>query len=81
MPLYEYICEEDGTVLELLRSAADADGPVADPDGRGRTFKRVHSTFAARGAAGTAASGNLPMAGGCCPCGKSAGSCGVGRGA
>jgi len=29
----------------------DADKPVADPKGKGRTFARVHSTFAVKGAA------------------------------
>lgn len=73
MPLYEYICETDGEVVELLRPIADADKPVEDPRGLGRTFARRHSTFAAKGSASGA--GALPMAGGCCPCGKNAGSC------
>jgi putative FmdB family regulatory protein len=70
MPLYEYICEEDGTVVEVLRPAADADKPLADPEGRGRTFRRRFSTFA------TGTSGREVPVGGFCPCGKPGGGCG-----
>lgn len=80
MPLYEYVCETDGSVFELMRPMADADKPVADPEGRGRVFVRKHSTFATGGAAsaGAGKGGALPMAGGCCPCGKNASACGRG---
>lgn len=74
MPLYEYVCEKDGTRIELLRPMSDADKPVDDPKNQGRRFTRVQSTFQAKGASGprgTAAAGG----GGCCPCGKSAGAC------
>jgi putative FmdB family regulatory protein len=74
MPLYEYVCEQDGFVIELLRPMADADKPVPDPEGKGRTFARKQSSFAAK-AGGTVAGSSLPT-GGCCPCGKAAGSCG-----
>lgn len=74
MPIYEYESEQDGQRLELLRPMSQADAPVEDPAGKGRTFKRVASTFAAKGA--PAAGGSLtPSSGGCCPCGKNAGSC------
>ena len=53
MPLYEYVCESDGTVLELIRPMADADKPVPDPEGKGRRFVRKMSTFAAKGEAGS----------------------------
>lgn len=72
MPLYEYVSKEDGSVIELLRSAKDADAPVADPQGKGRTFVRKLSTFASASATGT----GTPSGGGCCPCGKNRGSCG-----
>jgi len=77
MPQYEYECEEDGEILTLLRPMRDADAPVEDPSGRGRTFRRRHSTFATTGATtgATAGGASLPV-GGCCPCGKSAGQCG-----
>jgi putative FmdB family regulatory protein len=82
MPLYEYVCEQDGTVLELMSPMSQADAPVEDPDHKGRTFKRQHSTFATGGgpAGGRSidakgAGGSLPMAGGCCPCGKGRGQC------
>lgn len=74
MPLYEYICEQDGEVIELLRSASAADDPVPDPKGQGRAFKRRHSTFATGGGpAGQGAKG--VSLGGCCPCGKPGGGC------
>ncbi len=76
MPLYEYECEQDGTVIELLRSAAQADDPVTDPAGKGRKFKRRLSTFA-QGSAASAGPGSLPQSSGCCPCGKRAGGCGA----
>ncbi len=65
MPLYEYVCEADGTVLELMRPMSQADAPVDDPAGKGRTFVRKMSTFAAKGAA---ASGGHVLWGGCCQC-------------
>jgi hypothetical protein len=81
MPIYEYVCEEPGRepiVIELIRSVADADKPVTDPDGRGRTFRRRLSVFAAGGSAsptGAAASGHVHS--GSCGCGKPRGSCGM----
>lgn len=74
MPLYEYVCEEKGkepVVIELLRSAADADKPVEDPEGKGRVFKRRLSVFAS---GGTGASGTHVHTGSCC-CGRAPGSC------
>lgn len=73
MPIYEYLCEQDGTVLELLRPMRDADAPVPDPEGLGRTFIRKPSAFMAP-APGAGAPG--PSPGGCCPCGKPGGGCG-----
>lgn len=49
MPLYEYVCDQDGTVVELMRSMSKADDPVEDPAGKERTFRRKQSTFAAGG--------------------------------
>jgi hypothetical protein len=72
MPIYEYGCEQDGTVIELIRPMSQADALVEDPDGKGRTFTRKHSTFAA----GAAGERSLPSSGGCCPCGKPGGGCG-----
>lgn len=74
MPIYEYQCEKDGAVIELLRPMADADKPVEDPEGRGRVFRRKHSTFAT-GGSGEGQS-LLSRPGGCCPCGKTVGGCG-----
>lgn len=76
MPLYEYVCEKDGERIELLRSMHDADQPVDDPKGKGRVFKRVHSTFAAQGGDPSAGSGGKTVSlGGGCGCGKPHGSC------
>jgi hypothetical protein len=78
MPIYEYAAS-DGTKIELIRPMADADKPVTDPDGKGRTFTRVHSTFATGGngaASGTSTGGHVHT--GMCGCGKRRGSCGGG---
>lgn len=75
MPLYEYTCEQDGTVLELIRPMSHADDPVEDPEGRGRAFRRVLSTFQPGGGASRGDRSSLPLAAGCCPCGKRRGSC------
>ena len=63
MPLYEYRCDEDGSTLTLLRSMAQADDPVEDPDGRGRSFSRVHSTFMVE--APSTPRGGFDVRGGC----------------
>ena len=80
MPLYEYESIEDGEVIELLRPMKDADAPVDDPAGRGRTFRRRMSVFGVSGAADPSASaaggGHVHSAG--CGCGKPMGSCGLG---
>ena len=73
MPIYEYVCEKDGAVIELLRPMDQADEPVTDPEGKGRTFKRKHSTFATGSAAGVDL---MKRQGGTCGCGKRAGGCG-----
>jgi len=76
MPIYEYACEQDGSVIELLRPMAEADEPVADPENKGRTFSRKHSTFATGAAAAAGGSTSLLSGQGCCPCGKTTGGCG-----
>lgn len=73
MPLYEYECEQDGSVIEVRRPMGEADRPLEDPEGRGRTFRRKLSVFAARGAV---SSGESPLDVGC-PCGKPGGGCGM----
>jgi len=78
MPLYEYVCEEDGTTLELRRPMSQADDPVDDPEGRGRAFKRALSTFQARGGSASGRASSLPAAAASCPCGKPGGGCGGG---
>lgn len=72
MPLYEYESIEDGEVVTLLRPMADADAPVEDPSGKGRTFRRRHSVFGV----GSAGATDVAPSGGCCPCGVDADRCG-----
>ena len=74
MPIYEYISESDGAVIELIRPMAEADAPVEDPENKGRTFRRKLSSFSAKGGAVSVPISNGP--GGCCPCGKNQGACG-----
>lgn len=71
MPQYEYISVEDGETITLLRPMAEADAPVDDPKGLGRTFVRQHSTFAV---GGTRPSVPLKQGGGCA-CGNPHGPC------
>ena len=73
MPQYEYESIEDGEVITLLRSMSDADRPVEDPAGKGRTFKRRHSVFGV----GASSSSSMPESGSCA-CGLKPGTCGGG---
>jgi len=75
MPLYEYRCVEDGDLVEMLRPMADADKPVADPEGRGREFVRVHSTFQVSGSP-VGQTHVHKSGGGGCGCGNPHGPCG-----
>ena len=77
MPLYEYVCDQDGTVVELMRPMSKADDPVEDPAGKGRTFRRKQSTFAAAGTSVSVGGGHVHT--GTCGCGKtrSQGGCGM----
>ena len=80
MPIYEYEAVEDGEVIELMRPMKDADAPVEDPKGRGRTFRRKMSVFGVSGAAsaassGAEAAGHVHSSG--CGCGRPNGSCGL----
>ncbi|HYD01872.1 MAG TPA: hypothetical protein VEB22_11655 [Phycisphaerales bacterium] len=75
MPIYEYTAQ-DGTKIELIRPMADADKPVTDPEGKGRTFTRVMSTFASGGGGAQVGGGGGHVHSGMCGCGKRKGSCG-----
>jgi putative FmdB family regulatory protein len=75
MPIYEYRCVEDGDLIEVIRPMADADKPVDDPKGKGRTFERVHSTFAVSGSP-TTTPAHQHKPGGGCGCGNPHGPCG-----
>ena len=77
MPQYEYVCEKDGEVLTLLRPMRDADAPVDDPKGLGRTFVRKHSTFGVVGGTpGAGTGGHVHSGRGCCCCRPDGGGCG-----
>jgi hypothetical protein len=76
MPLYEYVAVEDGEVIELLRPMRDADAPVVDPMGQGRTFKRMLSTFMTGNSAGPRDVALPTKMGGGCACGRPHGPCG-----
>lgn len=75
MPQYEYICEQDGEVITLLRPMREADAPVEDPAGRGRRFVRKLSSFGVSGSEAGTGSGHVHL-GSCCPCGKPQSACG-----
>ena len=71
MPLYEYRCVEDGSLITELRSMAEADDPVTDPEGKGRSFERVQSLFSVDAVAASrpSQSGGGGCCGGGCGCG------------
>lgn len=75
MPLYEYVCDQDGTTVEAQRPMADADKPLPDPEGKGRTFTRMFSTFMAKGGGASASMSPTTSLPTCCPCGKPGGGC------
>ena len=82
MPIYEYVCEKDGTTLELLRPMSAADDPVPDPEGKGRVFTRKRSTVSLLGGNGGPATATARHPGGhvhssTCGCGKPRGACGL----
>ena len=79
MPIYEYESIEDGEVIELMRPMKDADAPVNDPAGGGRTFRRKMSVFGVSGAAaaGAASAGPAHVHSAGCGCGRPHGSCGL----
>lgn len=77
MPVYEYECSDCGKTTDALRRMAQADEPIPCAACGSAQTRRKHSVFAA--AASEAGGASLPMAGGgCCPCGKNAGACGMG---
>lgn len=72
MPMYDYTCEKCGHAFEHLARRLDEPAPACPDCGSKKTAKGLSAP-----AVGASASGStsLPMGGGCCPCGKSAGSC------
>lgn len=80
MPQYEYVCDADGTRITLLRPMRDAEAPVEDPEGKGRDFRLVQSTFMTNAGNDSSPAGSPGghSAGGMCGCGRRHGSCGGG---
>jgi hypothetical protein len=81
MPLYEYVCEETGETIELIRPMADADAPVTEadlgPERKGRRYVRKLSTFQAKSDAGKRVPLPTPGAGPGCGCGNPMGPCNI----
>ena len=75
MPVYEYRCEACDALTESIRPMRDADAPMRCESCGSEKTQRVHSVFMA--AAGAKESGSSASPGGCCPCGKNAGACGM----
>lgn len=75
MPLYEYVCDQDSTVLEVQRPMADSDKPLPDPEGKGRSFTRKLSTCCV---GSSTPSASPPPPGGGCGCGLGGGGCSIG---
>jgi hypothetical protein len=69
MPQYEYMSDDNGEIITLLRPMARADDPVEDPAGRGRTFTRRLSAIQ------VAPPTSLVSPPGHCPCGDPRGPC------
>jgi hypothetical protein len=63
MPLYEYRCVDDSSLMTLLRPMSEADSPVDDPEGRDRTWERVQSIFSVDA---TPVASDTKPSGGCC---------------
>ena len=62
MPLFEFICEECGTVFEeLVRSANNITGVIC-PDCQGEQVKKKISTFASKVAGGGSFASNISAA-------------------
>jgi hypothetical protein len=62
-----------------MRPMKDADAPIDDPKGKGRTFRRKMSVFGVSGAAAAGAVASAPahVHSSSCGCGRPQGSCGL----
>lgn len=76
MPLYDYTCTECRKPFEHLARRMDEPAPPCPHCGSKKTVKGL-SAFAVGSGAGKSST-PLPVGGGCCPCGKNAGSCSMG---
>jgi len=64
MPVYENKFSSDGEVIALIRLMEQADAPVADPQRRGRNFRRIQFSFPSGTIASAAHGGHAGGGGG-----------------
>jgi putative FmdB family regulatory protein len=75
MPIYEYACQKCHAKFEkLVRSMSDAAPPPCPKCGSAQTSREL-SVFAAVNGGDKGSPAAMP--GGCCPCGKQPGMCGM----
>ena len=77
MPMYEYRCDDCQGITEELRSMSSADKPTACAHCGFAKTRRVQSVFAACGTQSGTGVQHQHTPGGCCPCGKPGGGCGM----
>jgi len=68
MPLYEYTCPDCEIVFDVLRSASQADAPIACPRCTGLEARRKLSRFAAMSKGNGGESRAVAGSGGCAGC-------------
>ncbi|GIX47644.1 MAG: hypothetical protein KatS3mg131_1855 [Candidatus Tectimicrobiota bacterium] len=62
MPIFEFRCDDCGTVFERLLLRAPAESPLRCPCCGSSRVTRVFSTFSSRGTRGTPAPSSAPSA-------------------
>ncbi|MEM9296127.1 MAG: zinc ribbon domain-containing protein [Planctomycetota bacterium] len=77
MPLYEYRCEDCGSLTETIRRMSDADETMACEACGSLATRRVTSVFTAKSGAARARSSPGPCGPGGCPCALPDGGCGL----
>jgi putative FmdB family regulatory protein len=76
VPIYEYACSKCSHTFEKLVRSMSSTEAIECPKCGSRQTERALSVFAV-GAEGARSGASLPQ-GGCCPCGKNPGACGMG---
>ncbi len=74
MPMFDYTCGKCRHAFEHLARRLDEPSPACPECGSGKVEKAMSAPAVGVGSSGSKGSA-LPMGGGCCPCGKSAGAC------